>query len=138
MPDAGPSSSGLVCREALPSVAGERCATLLLQAHYYRGQLVNDANALFLQLADGAWHRIFIEAGVVFWHTVDALDSPDGDRHHYTLTDLGTAHGLLGRRVVGVSTAELPHGGELRLDFEGGRCVSMRHVDGRSAVVVAA
>lgn len=138
MAEAGASSPGLVCREALPSVAGERCAALLLQAHYYRGQLVNESNALFLQLADGAWHRIFIEAGVVFWHTVDALDSPDGDRHHYTLMDLGAAHGLVGRRLVGVSTVELPHGGELRLDFEGGLRVSMRHVDGRSAVVVEA
>ena len=138
MAEAGASSPGLVCREAFPSVAGERCAALLLQAHYYRGQLVNESNALFLQLADGAWHRIFIEAGVVFWHTVDALDSPDGDRHHYTLTDLGAAHGLAGRRLVGVATAKLPHGGELRLDFEGGHRVSMRHVDGRSAVVVEA
>ena len=134
----GASSPRLVCREALPSVAGERCGALLLQAHYYRGQLVNEANAMFLQLGDGAWHRIFIEAGVVFWHTVDALDSPDGDRHHYTLTDLGAAHELVGRRVVGVSTAELPHGGELRVDFEGERRVSMRHVDGRSSVVVEA
>jgi len=137
MAEAGASSPGLVCRETLPGVAGERCVALLLQAHYYRGQLVNDANALFLQLADGAWHRIFIEAGVVFWHTVDGLDSPDGDRHHYTLTDLGAAHGLAGRRLVGVSTAELPRGGELRLDFEGDRRVSVHHLDGRSRVVVS-
>ena len=138
MAEVGASSPRLVCREALPSVAGERCGALLLQAHYYRGQLVNEANAMFLQLGDGAWHRIFIEAGVVFWHTVGGLDSPDGDRHHYTLTDLGAAHGLVGCRLLDVSTAELPRGGELRLDVEGGLRVTMRHVDGRSAVVVEA
>jgi hypothetical protein len=127
----------LVCREALPNVAGEVCEALLLQAHYYRGQLVNEANVLFLRLTGGGgWHRIFIEAGVVFWHTVDALDSPDGDRHHYTVTDLAAAHALVGRRLIGLTTADVPAGGELRLLFAGDARVSFRHVDGRSRVVV--
>jgi hypothetical protein len=126
----------LVYREVLPDVTGDVCHALLVQAHYYRGQLVTEANVLFLRLAEGPWHRIFIEAGVVFWHTVDALDSPDGDRHHYTLTDLGAIHRLVGRRLVDVTTADVPSGGELRLLFSGDACVSFRHVDGRSRVVV--
>jgi hypothetical protein len=128
----------LVCRDALPNLAGQTCEALLLQAHYYRGQLVNEANVLFLRLSGGGCHRIFIEAGVVFWHTVDALDSPDGDRHHYTVTDLGAAHGLVGKRLVGLTTADLPSGGELRLLFAGDARVSFRHVDGQSRVVVEA
>ena len=126
----------LVYREAPPEVTGAVCDALLVQAHYYRGQLVNEANVLFLRLAEGPWHRIFIEAGVVFWQTVDALDSPDQDRHHYTLTDLGAIHRLVGRRLVDVTTADVPSGGELRLLFSGSACVSLRHVDGRSRVVV--
>lgn len=126
----------LVYREALPDVTGERCESILLQAHYYRGQLVNEANVLFLRLAESGWQRIFIEAGVIFWQTVDALDSPDQDRHHYTLTDLGAVHGLVGQRLVEVTTADEPSGGELRLLFAGAVCVSVRHVDGRSRVVV--
>ena len=123
--------------EALPGVAGEVCEALLQQAHYYRGQLVNEANVLFLRLAgSSAWQRIFIEAGVVFWHVVDALDSPDGDRHHYTLTDLGAAHALVGRRLVGLTTADVAAGIELRLLFADDTCVSLRHVDGVSRVVV--
>ena len=129
-------STRLVCRDALPSVAGEICEALLLQAHYYRGQLVNEANVLFLRLTGGRWHRIFIEAGVIFWHTVEALDSPDGDRHHYTVTDLGALHALVGRRLVGLTTADVPAGGELRLRFDGEACVTFRHTDGRSRVVV--
>ena len=126
----------LVYRAAPPDVTGAVCDALLVQAHYYRGQLVNEANVLFLRLAEGPWHRIFIEAGVVFWQTVDALDSPDQDRHHYTLTDLGAIHRLVGRRLVDVTTADVPSGGELRLLFSGDACVSLRHVDGRSRVVV--
>ena len=126
----------LVYRDAHPEVTGRVCRALLLQAHYYRGQLVNEANALFLRLAEGPWHRIFIEAGVVFWQMVDSLDSPDQDRHHYTMTDLGAVHGLVGRRLVDVTTADVPAGGELRLLFSGEVCVSLRHVDGRSRVAV--
>ena len=126
----------LVYREAPPEVTGAVCDALLVQAHYYRGQLVNEANVLFLRLAEGPWHRIFIEAGVVFWQTVDALDSPDQDRHHYTLTDLGAIHRLVGKRLVDVRTADVPSGGELRLLFAGDVCVSFRHVAGRSRVVV--
>lgn len=126
----------LACRDALPDVSGEVCEGLLLQAHYYRGQLVNEANVLFLKLGRGGWHRIFIEAGVVFWHTVDALDSPDGDRHHYTVTDLGAAHRLVGRRLRGLTTADVPGGGELRVHFTDDARVSLRHVEGRSRVIV--
>lgn len=126
----------LVYREARPAVTGERCESMLLQAHYYRGQLVNEANVLFLRLSDSGWQRIFIEADVLFWQTVETLDSPDQDRHHYTLTDLGAVHGLEGRRLIDVITADLPAGGELRLLFSGDARVSFRHVDGRSRVVV--
>jgi hypothetical protein len=91
---------------------------------------------LFLRLAESGWQRIFIEAGVVFWQSVEALDSPDQDRHHYTLSDLGAVHGLDGRRIIDVITADLPAGGELRLLFSGDACVSFRHVDGRSRVIV--
>ncbi len=73
---------------------------------------------------------------MVFWQTVDTLDSPDQDRHHYTLTDLGAATASTGSRLIDVITADLPSGGELRLLFSGDVCVSVRHVDGRSQVVV--
>ena len=126
----------LVYREAHPDVTGEVCEALLVQAHYYRGQLVNEANVLFLRLSASGWQRIFIEAGVIFWQTVDALDSPDQDRHYYTLTDLGAVHGFVGKRLFEVTTADVPSGGELRLLFAGEVCVSVRHVDGRSRVVV--
>ena len=131
-------STTLAFHDALPDLEGQVCDALLLQAYYYRGALVNDANVLFLRVSGGAWHRIFIEAGVVFWQAVEKLDSPDQDRHHYTLTDLAAAHGLAGRRLAGVTSADLPSGGELRLLFAGAPSVSLRHVDGRSSVVVEA
>ena len=65
-----------------------------------------------------------------------ALDSPDQDRHHYTLTDLGALHGYVGKRVSGVRTTDLPSGGEIRLDFEGAPALTYRNVGGASQVII--
>jgi hypothetical protein len=108
----------LMLHQPLPDIAGAVCNALFVQAYYYRGQLVSEANALFLQLGDGGWHRIFIDGGIVFWQRVDGLDSPDQDRHHYTLTDFGALHGFAGKRLLRVDNLDLPAGGEVRLVFE--------------------
>ena len=126
----------LVYRDAPPEVTGQVCHALLLQAHYYRGQLVNEANVLFLRLAEGPGTGSSSRRGWCSGRWSTSLDSPDQDRHHYTLTDLGAVHGLVGQRLVKVTTADVPAGGELRLLFSGDVCVSVRHVDGRSRVAV--
>ena len=125
----------LMLHQPLPDIAGAVCQALFVQAYYYRGKLVSEANALFLQLGDGGWHRIFIDGGIVFWQRVDGLDSPDQDRHHYTLTDFGALHGYVGKQVRGVRTTDLPAGGELRLEFEGAPGLTYRNVDGVSQIV---
>jgi len=122
----------LMLHQALPDIAGEVCHALFVQAYYYRGKLVSEANALFLQLGDDGWHRIFIDGGIVFWQRVGGLDSPDQDRHHYTLTDLGTLHGYAGKRVTSAATADLPDGGELRVTFEGAAALIYRNTGGGS------
>jgi hypothetical protein len=127
----------LMLHQPLPDIAGAVCDALFVQAYYYRGKLVSEANALFLQLRESGWHRIFIDAGIVFWQRVDSLDSPDQDRHHYTLTDLGTLHGYVGKRVSGVGTADLPSGGELRLAFEDAPALTYRNVGGASQLIVS-
>jgi hypothetical protein len=127
----------LAVHETLPAVAGKTCAAMLALAYYYRGMPVADDIVLVLRLDDSAWHRIFIDAGVVFWQVMDALDSGgEYDRHHYALTDLGTAHGLVGKRLTDVRTVDLQGGGEVQLVFEGAATVILRNVDGASTVVV--
>jgi hypothetical protein len=126
----------LMLHQPLPDIAGAVCNALFVQAYYYRGKLVSEANALFLQLGDGDWHRIFIDGGIVFWQRVDGLDSPDQDRHHYTLTDLGALHGYAGQCVTRVETADLPEGGELRLTFEDRPPIVYRNLAGASQLSV--
>ena len=125
-------------RHPIPDIAGLVCEELLVQAHYYRGRLADDAQIVFLRPTTGGWHRIFIEAGVVFWQIVDGVDSPDQDRHHYTLTDLAAAHGLAGKRLVGATTVDRGESQELHLVFEDAPRVILATVGGHSRPVVAA
>jgi hypothetical protein len=73
----------------------------------------------------------------VFWKTVEAPESPEedgGDR--YPHTDIAGFHGLTGKRLSSISAAELPGGGELRLDFESGKVVILRNVNDCSKLVI--
>jgi hypothetical protein len=127
----------LVLYSALPDVRGRVCEALLVQAYYYRGRLVSDANALFLKIRDGGWYRLFIDAGVVFCEVVDVPEGPgEFDRHHYAYRDLAALHGYAGRQCLGITTVDLPTGGEVRLGFDGAPAVVFRAVDGASRVVV--
>jgi hypothetical protein len=121
----------------IPDIAGLVCEELLVQTHYYRGRPADDAQVVFLRPTTGGWHRVFIEAGVVFWQIVDGVDSPDQDRHHYTLTDLAAAHGLAGKRLVGATAVDCGAGEELHLVFEDAPRVILATAGGHSRAVVA-
>jgi len=120
-------------RDPIPDIPVQRCETLMVQEYRYRGELVSDANVIFLRVEDGTWHRFFIDAGVVFWKAVEGLNefADDGD-HHYSLKDIGAIHELVGKQLSRVSAVDLSNGCEIRLDFEGGKAVILRNSDDRS------
>ena len=93
---------------------------------------------LFLKLADDSWHRIFIDASVLFWKVVEAPDVPEeqGD-YRWTLTDLGGPRGLVGKVLRRVTTHDLAGGGELRFDFDGAPALILRNVDDESYLLEA-
>ncbi len=129
----------LVFHDPIPEIAGRACRALTAQEYWHRGALVDEANVLFLQLEDGVWHRFFIDAGVVFWKTVDAPSSPpDNGNDRYPSKDIGARHGLTGRSLRRVGTVDLPGGGELRLEFDGGPTLILRNVDDCSSLVIQA
>ena len=124
-------------RDDIPQIAGRVCQSLKVQEYWHRGELVDGANVLFLQLDGGIWHRFFIDAGVVFWRTVEMPDEkPDDGFDRYPQADLGFRHDLIGKKLERVSTIDLPGGGEIRIEFEGGATLLLRDVDDQSRLVV--
>jgi hypothetical protein len=122
--------------DQIPELAGGTCRSLIVQEYWYEGELVSEANVLFLQLDEG-WHRFFIDAGVVFWQAVAGPEAPpDSGLHRYRHTDFGSRHDLVGRKLERVCTADLPDGGEIQIAFEGGRRLVLQNVNDESSLVV--
>jgi len=122
--------------DPIPDVREQVCDALLVKEYWYRGELASEANVLFLRLND-VWHRFFIDAGVVFWKTVEAPDPPaDEAEHSFRLTDIGAGHGLMGRRLSAIEAIDLPGGGALRLAFEGGPTIILNNQNDASRLIV--
>jgi hypothetical protein len=120
----------------IPDLRHQECRALIAQEYWYRGELISDANVLFLRLQNDTWHRFLIDAGVVFWSTVAAPEAPEEDSgYRHPHKDIGVLYGLVGKRLSTVSTADLPGGGELRLDFDGGETLILRNIDDCSKLV---
>jgi hypothetical protein len=118
----------LTFHDPIPNVEQQVGNALLAQEYWYRDELISNANVLFLRLENPAWHRLFVDAGVVFWKTVEVPDAPTGDRDHsYRHADIAGLHGLTGKRLSVIKAIDLPGGGTLRLGFEGGTAVTLHN-----------
>jgi hypothetical protein len=127
----------LAMSRPLPDVVEAVCDGLIAQTHYYRGAEVPGAIVLFLNLRRRGWYRIFVEADIVFWHSVDGPDAPgQHDRHHTAVIDVAAAHGHAGKRVRDVAVVDLPSGGEIHMRFDGAPDVVLRKTSEASALVV--
>src|SRR6266516_2644983 len=49
-----------------PSLVGKICEALACLEFWHEGRLVEPANAIFIR-ANGGWHKLFFDSGVVFW-----------------------------------------------------------------------
>jgi hypothetical protein len=116
----------------VPDLTGQRCERLICQEFWYAGELSAPVNVLFLR-ANGAWHRFFFDAGVLFWRSVDAPDQHDTtemDEFHYPHADIGGRHGISGRRILGLARGQDGAAVWLRIDFAAGlRLLVSNHDD---------
>ncbi len=127
----------LVVSRPIPDVVDAVCDGVIAQTHYYRGAQVPGAVVLFLHLRRRGWQRIFVEADVLFWHSVEGPDAPgQHDRHHTAVVDVAAAHGHVGKRVREVTIVDFPSGGEIQLRFDGAPDVVLRKTSESTALVV--
>jgi hypothetical protein len=122
----------LAFHDPIPDVRQQRCSALLVQEYWYQGELEDEANVLFVRL-DDRWHRFFIDAGLVFWKSVESPDlPPSAADHSYRVNDVGSAYDLKGKRLAQIEAVDLDGGGAIRLAFEGGSLVILENRNDRS------
>ncbi|MCI0571643.1 MAG: hypothetical protein L0Y66_12900 [Myxococcaceae bacterium] len=124
----------------VPELTGHICEAVLVQESWYRGERLESAHALYLKLLDGPWHRVFFDGGILFFRpTRTPYATGEGipaDAFRYTLVDVGVQHGLAGRRITGVDAQQQGRAAELRVLFDSGALLSLRHQDDVSQVLV--
>jgi hypothetical protein len=54
----------------------QRVLDLAVQECWHQGRLSAPANVVFLRVAPERWLRFFFDAGVFFWRTIEAPDTP--------------------------------------------------------------
>ena len=106
-----------------PNLPGRTCEALLCQQYWYRGELAEAANVLYLKVDGLLWQRFLFDSGILFWREVDAPDaiatSPT-DEYHYPIADIGARFGLPGQRISGMSAHDDGRRAELHLTFGSG------------------
>ncbi len=90
--------------------------------HSVRTNAPVDVVLLLLKVKGGHWHRVFLDAGVLFWEETRSLDptdtdvEPAGDRS-FELRDLEP---VVGQTLGVVTMAQADDGGVLTVPFVGG------------------
>ena len=88
----------------IPNIVGHKCEGLQSQGLIHGHESIQDS-VLFIK-ANGVWHRLVIDYGVVFWRRQD--DEPHSwstpaEGFHFPVRDVVQTAGLLGLRFESIS-----------------------------------
>ena len=116
------------------AIAGATCSRLVVQEAWYRGELVEPANLLFLQVDGSRWIRCFIDAGFFGWRAAEApvqiSAAEAAPEFEYPLVDLTARLRAIGSQVRDVTLTERPlSGADLEICFDGGGVLRLRNAD---------
>lgn len=118
-------------------IAGHKCEAFLCQQYRHKGQLVDEANVLFLKTDSKLWYRICFDCGVLFWQEVKEPSSPPSHAaHDYPQVDLASKYKLGGRLIEKVWQDLTPMQGKLGLNFEGGTQIILQNSNDRSILEI--
>jgi hypothetical protein len=118
-----------------PELAGLQCAGVLCQAFVCDGRLIESANVIYLKFAD-AWHRLNIDAGVIFWKRSDGAPSSwaiEKKGWEYPLVDVGGSAGVVGELLDHYEMSRTSTGGRVVFVFANGRRIIIDSVGDRSS-----
>jgi hypothetical protein len=119
-----------------PELAGAICEELLCQQYWYRGEMKDGVNVLFLRF-NGVWHRLYFEPGIIFWRICTAppqsTEAADIDAK-YPIVDLGTDLAVRGETLDHYDMKKIKGGSELQFVFTNGHIILIKNVNDRTSV----
>jgi hypothetical protein len=114
-----------------PDLAGTTCEAVLVQRFVVDDQPVSAVNVVFLK-ASGAWHRLALDAGTIHWRVEPEapvpFDVPDRG-WRYPHEDFGSAHGLVGIGITGLTMHVGLAGCRVDIAFRDGRHLEIHERD---------
>jgi hypothetical protein len=121
-----------------PQLASLSCDELLCEQYWYRGELEEPANVIYLRFAS-QWHRLAFDNGIVFWRTQSERPAP------YTMPDLeaetkldnlGARLRLAGRILDAYRSRAVPGRCEVEFLIERGVKVLFRNIGDHTAILL--
>ena len=122
-----------------PALAGKTIGQLIAQESWFEGELDDEANVVWIQIAE-TWHRLYFDSDAVFWTT-----KPDGPRTtsaasdevpEFPLNDLGVKHELIGQEIKSCDGNWTDGTSAVTLRFENGKALTFRNRFDTTTVVV--
>ena len=118
-----------------PKLDGHICEDIICQQYCREGKLINEVDVLSIK-ADGRWHQLYFDSGIVFWRSQQQPPSPyepqAGDAFSYPLVDFGERYRLKDQLITELEVAPMPEGAKVTLKFERGNALIIYHQDNRS------
>lgn len=110
-----------------PELAGLLCDALICEGYFYKGELIANANVVYLCFED-TWHKLVIDCGVIFWRQQVKLPKPwavENEGFEYPHVDVGADAGVIGHRLESYEMATSTNGGHVTFLFDQGRIITI-------------
>ena len=122
-----------------PDLTGKTLDQLIAQESWFEGELDDEANVIWLQVA-GDWHRLYFDNDAIYWATAPngprAKDAAPDEEPEFPLNDLTAKFSLGGATVSSTNGQWIEDGTEVTLHFEGGKTVTFRNRFDTTTVLV--
>ena len=106
-----------------PEAGGQPLEGLVCESFEFNGRVESPANVVYVKLS-GVWHRLSIDAGVVFWRVESSPPSPwavPAEGWNYPHRDVGAEFELVGLSVSATQASQSQGRAMVELAFANGK-----------------
>jgi hypothetical protein len=110
-----------------PELAGLSCEAFICEGFAYKGELVANANVVYLCFA-GTWHKLVIDRGVIIWRPWSGPPTPStvaNEGWEYPHVDVGALAGAIGHRLKEYSMTTATAAGRVSFLFDNERSITV-------------